>query len=57
MNVYPEGEDLRNAVRWISEERTANPDADLVKLVSEACKRFDLPPNDCEFLSRKMLEK
>lgn len=49
-DLEPKGEPLRKAVRWISGERTANPNADIKKLVLEAGFRFDLPPLDQEFL-------
>jgi len=52
--VQPEGEDLRKAVRWISEERSTNPDATLAKLVERACLKFDLSPADADFLMRKL---
>lgn len=50
MAVMPEGEKLRKAVKWISEERDKDPEAKLGKLIGEACVKFDLPPNDSEFL-------
>jgi hypothetical protein len=48
--VQPEGEDLRKAVKWISEERKYDPDARLSKLIEEACLKFDLSPMDAEYL-------
>jgi len=48
--VQPEGEDLRKAVKWISEERKFNPDAKSSKLIEEACLKFDLSPMDAEYL-------
>ena len=48
--VQPEGEDLRKAVKWISEERKYNPEAKLSKLIEEACLKFDLSPMDAEYL-------
>ena len=48
--VQPEGEDLRKAVKWISEERRYNPEARLSKLIEEACLKFDLSPMDAEYL-------
>lgn len=54
MSVLPEGEQLRKAVKWISEQRTDNPDTPLGKLISDASLKFDLPPKDEEFLFRFM---
>ena len=50
--VQPEGEDLRKAVKWISEERKYNPQATSAKLIEEACLKFDLSPMDAEYLSK-----
>ena len=46
----PEGEDLRRAVRWVSQMRTEQPEAPLVGLVEKACVQFDLSPRDESFL-------
>ena len=45
--ILPEKENLRRAVRWISEQGTFS-----VKVVDEACLRFDLSPADAAFLLR-----
>jgi hypothetical protein len=55
--VQPQGEDLRKAVKWISEERKYNPEAKPVKLVEEACLKFDLSPKDAEYLTKFILDK
>lgn len=56
MSLTPQGEDLRKAVKWVSEERRARPDADPAKLAAEAGQRFDLSPKDAEFLMRFVKE-
>ena len=48
----PDGENLRKAVKWISDERKENPDQKAVPLVDSASMRFDLSPEDSEFLLR-----
>jgi len=50
--VTPKGENLKKAVRFISEKRQENPDINLNKLVDDAGLQFDLSPKDCEFLLR-----
>ncbi|HAM51960.1 MAG TPA: hypothetical protein DCP92_15205 [Nitrospiraceae bacterium] len=50
MSILPEGEQLRRAIRWISDRRLDNPQTALLKLIEEACLKFDLSPNDAEFL-------
>jgi hypothetical protein len=52
MSIQPEGEELRKAVKWVSEERTYNPQLSLHQLVESACLKFDLSPKDAEFLTR-----
>lgn len=57
MSILPEGEQLRKAVRWISEERQTREDANLAKLIDEACVKFDLSPADTDFLFRFFTEE
>ena len=48
--VQPEGEDLRKAVKWISDERTYGVEKTLSKLIEDASLKFDLSPMDAEYL-------
>jgi len=48
--VMPEGENLRNAIKWISVQRESNPREPLSKLIEKAALQFDLSPLDTEFL-------
>ncbi len=57
MSIHPEGEQLRRAIKWISDGRTENPEAGLLKLIEDACLKFDLPPKDAESLMRLLTEK
>jgi len=56
-DLLPRGNALRQAVRWISEQRQLRPDESLVKLIDEASIRFDLTPNDSTFLHRTLIEE
>jgi hypothetical protein len=56
MTLDPKGEPLRRALRWISDQRQAVPDADIKKLVAEAGLRFDLTPPDQEFLWHTLVQ-
>jgi hypothetical protein len=49
-DLWPEGEDLRRAVRWFSEQRTQDPDVPLIELAQQAALRFDLSPRQAEYL-------
>ncbi len=57
MSIQPKGEDLRRAVKWVSDERQFNPGKELKALIEEACMKFDLSPKDEEFLLCHLLEK
>jgi len=49
-SIFPEGEALRSAVRWISRMHSYD-----LKSIEEACQRYDLTPAEEEFLMRKFL--
>jgi hypothetical protein len=48
---------IKQAVKWIDDQLTGQPDADRVKLVDEASRRFDLSPVDADFLFRHLAER
>ncbi len=52
MNIQPEGESLRNAVKWISEEEKAGSAKSRRQLMEAACLKFNLTPMEAEYLSR-----
>ena len=43
--IQPQGEQLRNAVRWLSDNKDYSYTA-----INEAAEKFDLSPLDTEFL-------
>jgi len=47
---------IKQAVRWLEEQLQERPDADRVRLVDEAGRRFDLSPLDTDFLFRHLAE-
>ncbi len=55
-DLQPPSELLRNAIRWISEQRQQRPDARTVMLIDEASKRFDLTPVEEDFLYQALSE-
>ncbi len=55
-DLLVEGEDLRKAVKCISEMRVAEPDALLSDLVQKASLKFDLSPKDECFLLSFFIE-
>jgi len=57
MSIEPEGEELRKAVKWISEERIDNPNKKIHQLIEAACLKFNLSPRDAEFLMRCIKEQ
>lgn len=56
MTIQPKGEDLRKAVKWVSEKRKHETVKDLKQLIDAACLKFNLSPKDAEFLSRFVTE-
>ncbi|MBE0425631.1 MAG: hypothetical protein IBX72_03170 [Nitrospirae bacterium] len=57
MSIQPKGEDLRKAVRWISDELQSGTDVKLSSLIEEACIKFNISPADSEFLFNFFSEK
>ena len=57
MSIQPDGEDIRKAIKWISDERKYNPEAKPIKLVEEACLKYDLSPKDAEYLTNFVLNE
>jgi len=50
MNMLPEGESVRKAVKWISEALKDNPGDSIAQLIQQACLKYDLTPKDADFL-------
>jgi hypothetical protein len=49
-NIMPDGDDLRNAVKWVSANIQEDPAQPVQPLVQQAIFKFDLSPKDAEFL-------
>jgi hypothetical protein len=53
MNVITsEKEEVKRAIRWVSESLEQNASQPLDKLIQKAIFAFDLSPMDAEFLTR-----
>jgi hypothetical protein len=48
--VMPTGDDIRRAVKWISDNLATNPEQPRMKLIEAAVFKFDLSPLDTDFL-------
>lgn len=57
MAMKPQGDSIRNAVKWVSEEQQYNPEKKRRALIDEACVKFNLSPMDAEFLARCLTEQ
>ena len=55
--VMPTGEDIRRAVKWISENLEENPSQSRIKIIEQAVFKFDLSPFDSEFLMNFFSDK
>jgi hypothetical protein len=51
--IEPQGENIRKAVRWLSEVTQAHPEKKRMDILREAEIRFDLSPAECEFLNSR----
>ncbi len=52
MSILPQGEELRKAVKWISDKKQYESETDLVKLIQQAGLKFNLSPKDESYLER-----
>ena len=48
--IMPEGEAVRNAVKWISNECKENKESKISLLICDAAARYNLSPKDEGFL-------
>jgi hypothetical protein len=48
--IMPKGENVRQSLKWISNERLQDECKDLIALISDASMRFNLSPKEEEFL-------
>ncbi len=55
-SIMPEGMAIRKAIQWISQMRKEKQLTSLPMLIDQACVRFNLPPKECEFLTRFFTE-
>ena len=55
--IMPEGDHIRNAVKWISEEKQNCPDKSITQLMDEASMRYNLSPKEAESLTRILKDK
>ncbi len=56
MTIMPHGEEIRKAVAWLSEKRLEEPGTDPLKLVEQACIKFNLSPLEAEYLQKMVKE-
>ena len=50
--IMPEGDAVKKAINWISENRQAHPETPVHQWVEQAGLRFNLTPKEQEFLHR-----
>jgi len=55
--IMPQGENVRKAVKWISEERQSGSGRKLPGLIEEAAVKFNLSPVESESLFRFFAEQ
>jgi hypothetical protein len=52
MTIMPEGEALRKAVQWISDERQEDPLKKMALIIEAACLKFNLTPIEALYLEK-----
>lgn len=57
MSIQPKGEHIRNAIKWVSEERKYDEQTPLNEIIEKASIRFNLSPMEEEWLERFIKEK
>jgi len=57
MSVLPQGEELRKAVKWISDKKQYESETDLNKLIQQAGIKFNLSPKEEAYLERFIKEE
>lgn len=50
--IIPDSQKLKNAIQWISEQLKANTTKPGSELVNAAAFRFDLSPNESQYLTK-----
>ncbi len=50
VTIQPEGKNVRQAIKWISENLKEDETQTPIRLIEEAGARFNLSPKDEEFL-------
>lgn len=55
--IIPEGEKIRQAVKWISELRKEDENASIGLLIEKAALKFNLSPKDENYLRSFYAEK
>jgi len=55
--LKPQGDRIRQAVKWISDTTLDCPQKSRREIIQEAERRFDLTPKECEFLNHKFVEE
>ena len=55
--IQPDGEMIRKAVKWISEERQSDQSKKHQQLIEEAAIRFNLSPMEVEYLNNFLRAK
>lgn len=55
--IQPEGENLRKAVKWVSDTLKYETNKSRAEAIQEACLKFDLTPMDAEYLANLLKDK
>ncbi|MBU0729531.1 MAG: hypothetical protein KKE17_04610 [Proteobacteria bacterium] len=57
VDIQPEGDRIRKAVKWICDTLAMYPEKTRDAVIKDAGIRFDLTPKECSFLDRKLMDQ
>ncbi|MBW1614934.1 MAG: hypothetical protein JRJ49_00035 [Deltaproteobacteria bacterium] len=52
MSVQPKGEHIKKAIKWLSAQREENKNKSEEAILEEVSVRFNLSPNDTEYIKK-----
>jgi len=57
MSIQPKGEHIKKAIKWLSAQREENKNKSEEAILEEVSLRFNLSPNDVEYIKKFIKDK
>ncbi len=52
MSIQPEGEHIKKAIKWLSDQREDNKNKPEEAILEDVSVKFNLSPNDTEYIKK-----